>query len=355
VAMVKSKKDKFPNYDDFLEATKGRTYAPLYLFIGGEDYFSEVCVDRIIQDLLTADTKAFNLDVVYGSKADAGEVLAHAASFPMMSNRRVVVIKEFDKLLSSDSVKELVSAYVARPLESTCLVMVAEKSDFRMKPFSDLKKTGAVFSFNPLYDNQVPSWIAARCKAMGKEIDLEACRLMQAYIGNSLRAIQNELDKIFTYLGERTRVTPEDIADVVGVSRGFTVFDLQQSIGKKNIGDALRIVKRMVETGESPQLSIVMLTRYFHIVWKVQDMLKYGVSESEICTAIKISPYYFKDYAEAARRFSSSHIEHSFYSLLEADVQLKSTSPDPYHLMEMLVYTLIQDIPTGVHASAASS
>jgi DNA polymerase-3 subunit delta len=345
--MSKSQKNKFPNYDDFLEATKGKKYAPVYLFIGEEDFFSEECVDQIIQDLLTADTKAFNLDVVYGSKADASQVMAHAASFPMMSDRRVVVIKEFDKLLSGDSVKELVSAYVARPLESTCLVLLAEKPDFRTKPFTDLKKYGTVFSFNQLYDNQIPVWIAARCKKMGKEADIEACRLMQAYIGNSLRAIQNEIDKLFTYIGERTRITPEDVADVVGVSRGFTVFDLQNAIGKKNIGEAIRIVKRMTETGEPPpQLSIVMLTRYFNLVWKVQDMIKHGESDTEIIAATRISPYYFKDYAEAARRFSSSQIENSFGLLLDADVQLKSTSPDPYHLMEMLVYSLIRDIKT---------
>jgi DNA polymerase III subunit delta len=345
--MLKSKKEKFPNYDDFIEATKGKKYAPIYLFIGEEDFFSEECVDLVIQDLLTADTKAFNLDVVYGSKADASQVIAHATSFPMMSDRRVVVIKEFDKLLSDDSVKELVSAYVARPLESTCLVLLAEKPDFRTKPFSDLKKKGAVFSFNPLYDSQVPSWIAARCKNMGKEVDVEACRLMQAYIGNSLRAIQNELDKVFMYLGERTRVTPEDIADVVGVSRGFTILDLQNAIGKKNIGEAIRIVKRMIETGEKPQLTIMMLTRYFNLIWKVQDMLKHGATEPGVISATKISPYYFKDYSEAARRFSSSQIENSFGVLLEADLQLKSTSPDPYHLMEMLVYSLIHDFKSN--------
>jgi DNA polymerase-3 subunit delta len=284
---------------------------------------------------------------VYGSKADASQIMAHAASFPMMSDRRVVVIKEFDKLLSGDSEKELVSAYVTRPLESTCLVLLVEKPDFRTKPFTDLKKSGAVFSFNPLYDNQIPAWIAARCKSMGKEADIEACRLMQAYIGNSLRVIQNELDKLFTYLGERMRITPEDVADVVGVSRGFTVFDLQNAIGKKNISEAMRIMKRMIETGEAPQLSIVMLTRYFNLVWKVQDMLKHGASEAEVIAATRISPYYFKEYVEAARRFSSSQIENSFAVLLDADLQLKSTSPDPYHLMEMLVYSLIHDIKSA--------
>jgi len=343
MAMSKTKKEKFPSYDEFLETAKGKKYAPLYLFIGQEDFLSDECVDRVIRDLLTPDTKAFNLDVMYGSKADVRDVLAHAASFPMMSDRRVVVVKEFDKLLSGDVAKEVLSAYIEHPLDSTCLILMAENPDFRTKPFTDLKKIGSVFAFHPLYDNQVPVWIANRCKIMGKEIDLEACRLLQAYIGNSLRSIYNEIEKLFTYLGDRARITPEDIADVVGVSRGFTVFDLQNAVGEKSLGEALRIVKRMIETGEAPQLTIIMLTRYFNLLWKVQEMLKQGLPESEMLSATRISPYYFKNYAEAAQRFTSDQIERCFATLLEADIRLKSSSPDPYHLMEMLVYSLIRD------------
>lgn len=348
MAVSRSKKEKYPSYNEFFETTKGKKYAPIYLFIGEEDFLIDECVDSIIQDLLTTDSKAFNLDVMYGSKADAREVLSHAASFPMMSDRRVVVVKEFDKLLSSDTAKEIFSAYITRPLDSTCLVLLVENPDFRTKPFTDFKKSGNVFAFNPLYDNQVPAWVVDRCKRMGKEIDTEACRLMQAYVGNSLRSIQNELEKLFTYLKDRKRISVEDIADVVGISRGFTVFDLQNAIGNRNLGEALRVVKRMVEIGEPPQLVIVMLTRYFSILWKIQDMLKRNVSESEIIASTRISPYYIKNYMEAAKKFSNTEVERAFAVLLEADIQLKSTSPDPYHLMEMLVYSLIRDLQPSV-------
>ena len=144
-------------------------------------------------------------------------------------------------------------------------------------------------------------------------------------------------------MGDRTRVTPEDVADVVGVTRGFNVFDLQNAIGRKNLEEALRIAKRMIEIGETPQLSIVMLTRYFSLLWKLQDMQRQGKSENEIVSAMHVSPYYYKGYAEAAARYSSAQIERSFGVLLEADIQLKSTSPDTYHLMEMLVFSLVSD------------
>jgi DNA polymerase-3 subunit delta len=342
VAWVKTKKDKFPSYDEFLNSTKEKKFAPVYLFVGEEEYFIDEAVELIINNSLTSETKPFNLDIIYGSKSDARDVISHAASFPMMSERRVVIVKEFDKLLVNDTSKEIVQTYLSRPLASTCLVLIVENPDFRTKPFNDLRKSGIVFAFHSLYDNQIPTWIANRCKKMGKEIDLEACRVLQAYVGNSLRTIQNELDKIFTYLGERPTITPEDVADVVGISRGFTVFDLQNAIGNKNLEEALRITKRMIEMGEAIQLIIVMLTRYFNLIWKVQDLISRESSESDILSATRISPYYLKNYIEAARRFSSTQIEHCFSALLEADVQLKSTSPDPHHLIEMLIYSLVR-------------
>ena len=84
---------------------------------------------------------------------------------------------------------------------------------------------------------------------------MEACRLLQAYVGNSLRAIQNELDKLFTYLGERNA---HHTGRRCGRCRCFARIHgirFTKCNREKNIAEAMRIVKRMIETGESPQLS----------------------------------------------------------------------------------------------------
>jgi DNA polymerase-3 subunit delta len=341
---MRSKKERFPTYDKFLEETKGKKYEPVYLFIGQEDFLIEECVDAIIADLLTPDTKAFNLDIVYGGRVDARDVVAHAASFPMMSDRRIVVVREFEKLLSGEAAKETIGKYLAKPLESTCLILVAENPDFRTKPFTDLKKRGAVYAFNPLYDNQVLGLIARRCALLGKEADEDACQTLHAYVGNSLRAIHNELEKLVTYIGERKKIEREDVADVVGAARGYTIFDLQTAIGKRNMDAALRIVRRMIESGETPQMIIAMLTKYFAVLWRIRELLGLKSSEADIASRVGIPPYHLKNYLEAAPRFSEGHMADALAILLKADVQLKSTSPDPSELVEMLMYSLIRDV-----------
>lgn len=328
-------------YTEFQPILRSGKFPPIILLHGDEDFLIEECVDAIIDQVVDPAARGFNLDVIYGSKADPKDVVAHASSFPMMGEKRVVLVKEFEKLVTSESSREIVSAYIDKPLDSTILLLVSLDPDLRRKPFTDLKKKATVVECKPLYDNQVPAWIAQRIKGAGKEANAEACRLLQAYVGNSLRALQNEIDKLFVFIGEKKAVTHEDVAAVVGASKGFTVFELQNAIGRKDTREAVRIVERMVESGQAPQMIIVMLTRFFIQLWKLSDPKLRRKPEGEIASEIGIPPYFLKQQLQFQANFTVEQVENALKALLEADRMLKSTSPDPHVLMDLLVIALI--------------
>jgi DNA polymerase-3 subunit delta len=328
-------------YSEFHQSIKSGKFSPIYLFHGEEDFLIDEGVQQIIAKVLDEGTKGFNLDVVYGSKAEAKDIVAHATSFPMMSARRVVVVKEFEKLATTDSAKEVISAYINKPLESTILVLVSPDPDFRKKPFTDLKKHAELVECKPLYDNQVPPWLAERIRQQGREANAEACRLIQAYVGNSLRSLQNEIDKLFVFIGDRKKVTVEDIAAVVGATKGYTIFELQNAIGRRDSKEAVKILERMLEAGQSPQMIIVMLTRFFTQLWKLSDARARRLSEQETAREIGVSPYFVKQFIEFRANFDVEQIERNFKSLLEADTVLKSTSRDPHLVLDLLIISLL--------------
>jgi DNA polymerase-3 subunit delta len=343
LAFAKSKRSGFPGYEDFQALARGGKFGPLYLFIGSEDFLIDGCVDQIVDQLVPKESRGFNLDVVYGSKADPKDVVAHASSFPMMGERRVVVVKEFEKLVATEKSKEIVGNYIQHPLETTCLVLVSPDPDLRRRPFAELKKAASIFSCNTLYDSEVPGWTTKRIQSKGKGASIDACRMLQAYVGNSLRALDNEIDKLVIFVGDRKEITTEDIALVVGASKDYTVFDLQNCIGKKNMKEALTVLSRMIESGESPQLIIVMLTRFFTTLLKISELHQRRVPESQFAAELRISPYFVKQYQEFHAAFSPAQIESAFRALLSADTTLKTTSTsDPRLIMELLVYTLVK-------------
>ena len=103
-----------------MSAIAKKEFSPVYLLHGGEDLLIEEATNAILDAALTRDERGFNLDVLYGGEADARDVVSHASSFPMMAERRVVVVREVDKLAQA----EILANYIERPLPSTCLVLV---------------------------------------------------------------------------------------------------------------------------------------------------------------------------------------------------------------------------------------
>lgn len=329
---------------EFLTSAGRGSISPVTLFHGEEDFLIDECVRRAIETTLDEGAKGFNLDVVYASKTDVQEVIAHASAFPMMGSKRVVVVKEFEKLVTTDPAKEIFKAYLEHPLSSTCLLLVSLEPDFRKKPFTDLKKLADLVECKPLYDNQVPDWVDRRIRQQGKSADPESCRLLHAYVGNSLRALQNEIDKLFIFVGEKKTIAADDVSEVVGASKGYTIFELQNAVGRKDLREALRILHAMLEAGQSPQMIIVMLTRFFQQLWKLSELKLSRTPDAEMARQAGVNPYFLKQLVQFQSNFSSGHLENSFRVLREADTIIKSISRDKQGVMDLLIYSLVKGV-----------
>ncbi|HTY60047.1 MAG TPA: DNA polymerase III subunit delta, partial [Bacteroidota bacterium] len=235
--------------------------APVYLLYGEEDLLVEEALDAVLNAALPGSDRAFNLDVVSGGDTDGVEIVARASSFPMTGDRRVVVVREADRLSAHDC--ELLAAYAEEPSASSCLLLVGTKPDMRRKPFAALKKAGRALECKRLYENQVPAWIATEVGRGKRHIEPEAAKLLPAYVGTSLREIRNELEKLYVYIGARKEITSGDVSALVGMSREFTPFELQKAVGRKEISRAMTILQEFLGAGGGVPLVIATMTNYF--------------------------------------------------------------------------------------------
>lgn len=336
-------------YKDFQPVIKSKKFAPVYLFYGSEDYLIDQCVDGIVHTILDDGMKGFNFDTLYGSKANAQEVVAVASAFPMMSEKRVVIVKEFEKLVTEDTSKEILATYIERPLNSTCLILISLEPDFRKKPFTDLKKHAQLVECKALYDDEVPDWIEDYVRSLGRKITPEAVVLLQEQVGNSLRALANEVNKILIFIGERPQITLEDVASVVGASKGYTIFDLQNEIGRKDLAKALAVLGTMLQQGQNAQKIITMLTRFFIQLWKLSDPNIHRLPSSDIAKEIGVHPYFLRQLKQFQANYTAPQIEKNFGYLLKTDTVLKTTSRDPKIVLDLLVYSLIKEEHESQH------
>lgn len=311
-----------------------------YLFWGEEDYLIEEAVRRIISRAIEPEAADFNLDTFYGNETSGAKVLQTASAYPFMGERRVVMIKEVQKMAPTDI--EVINRYLSKPSPATCLILIATKLNFTFKANKELKNKCLSLEFKNLYDRQIPGWIKQFLGNQKIEIADDAVRLLQENVGSSLRALVNELNKVMLNLGGRQRIEGNDVRQVVGISRGYSVFDLSNLIGLKNLEAALAIISRMIESGESPIGILAMITRQFGILLKLKFAMKKGETQAQLAATAGVPFIFLNDYLPQVKNYTIAQLQRGFSYLLEADVQLKSSGQKPRLILELLVYNLIR-------------
>lgn len=338
--MAKSR-EKF-DMEAFYSSLKKKNFAPVYFFYGDEDYLIEECVDAIVESAVDPAMKEFNFDLLQGSEVDAKKILSIASSYPMMAEQRVVIVKDFERTAKKES-EDLYAAYFDKPSPTTVLVLIASSPDFRRKPYTILKKSAVCGEFRPLYDNETIAWIESRLKKLKRGIDPQAVALLHSFVGNSLRELANEIEKTLIAIGDKSTVSAADIERVVGVSREFTVFELANKVGEKNIAKALEIADHLVNSGENAVPIIAALATHFVKLYKLHDAVRQKKPDNELAQIAGVHPFFLKSYLQHLRNFKLEEIENAFLILSEADLAAKSSGD-----AKLILTKSITEIVSGI-------
>ncbi len=328
-----------PKRINFLELSNriesGRT-DHLYHFTGEEDFLKEDAWRKVCSILVPEDLKSFNLSLLHGSETSAVEIINEASTPPINSEKRVVVVLDVHKL--SPFYKDILLSYLPKLPHFTCLILISPKLTSRAKFYSALDKLATVVDFPRLYDNQVPAWIEAKVREYGKQMERGALRTLHDHVGNNLSDLANEIEKLVRYVGDRKSINSLDVESVVGLSKTYNIFQLNDAIGQRDCSKALEILRNLFLMGEKPGTLIYRLTEHFERLIKVKGLApRKGVSLSAV---LKVHPYFVQKYPTQAGNFRQDQLESGLILLYQTDVGLKSSLMPDKILMELLVYNL---------------
>ncbi len=328
-------------FEQIMGDIKNRKFKPVYFLMGEEPYFIDAITDYIEKNLLKEDEKAFNQTVVYGADVDLGQILNAAKRFPMMAEYNLVIVKEAQNVKgldgSSEGNADPFALYVENPLKSTVLVInyKGKKLDSRRKLAKLIDKEQVLFESKTLYDNQVGRWITDYLKGRGVSIEPNAAEIMAAHLGNKLSTIVMELDKLKLAVGENGTITTADVERNVGISKDFNVFELQNALGARDVYRSALIAKHM---GAMPKHSIIpdiaALYGFFTKIMILHSMS--GSSPAEQAAALKVNPYFMKDYQTAARSYSLRQCAQIISILREYDAYSKGIDAPPVDDADLL-------------------
>ncbi len=331
-------------YNAVLKDLKAGKFKPVYFLQGEEPYFIDEVSNYIMHNVLDEGERDFNQSLLYGKDTDVLTILNEAKQYPMMADYRVVIVKEAQEL--SRTIANL-HDYILNPTHTTILVICYKykKVDGKTKFAKDLKKLDYIMLSEKVRDYKIPEWIIAQGKLKGLTIAPNAAMLLSENLGDDLSKIMKTFDKLLIVLEGETVVDEKTVYKHVGVSREYTVFQLQKALAKKDILKANTIANHF---GNNPKnyplvVTVSILYGFFSKVLKYHA-LNGKVSQGELAGKLGVAPFFVKDYQEAAQKYSMGKLAKIIGYLRETDLHSKgvgNSSVDHKELIRELIFKIM--------------
>lgn len=233
-------------------ALKSRTFDPVYLLSGDDEFRKDAAVRELMDAAVDPSTRDFNLEVRRGGELSAEALDALLGTPPMLAERRVVVVRDVDKL--KKDARGMLDRYLKRPASDLLLVLVAPAG---AKLDKSLTSHGTAVEFEPLTGDRLPRWVAYHAEhVLGHPITPEATALLIEAVGPDLAQLALELEKLASYASDT--IDEHAVSDVVGVRRGESLGDLLDAVAAKDATRALALLPGVLQQPKTTAVSIVM-------------------------------------------------------------------------------------------------
>ena len=342
-------------YEEVMMNVKQGKYAPAYMLCGKEPYYIDKVADYIEQNVLDEMAREFDQTIIYGKDLPGGDVspvVGAARGFAMMGGYKVIIVKEAQNIKKW----EALAMYIENPQPSTILVFCYKygSPDKRLNLFKNWEKRGGVLmESDQLKDYQVEKWIRdyvvqrnAELKANGDEvqIDEKVTKILADSIGTDLTQVVGALQKLIDGRPEGVKLIDAALVERnIGISKDFNVFELQDALVKGDVLKANRITQYFASSKDHPMVKELGILYGFFANLMIYHYLP-DKSDRAVASALGINPYFVKDYANAAKRYSAGKTFAIIGYFRDTDARLKginNPSAKDADLWKELIYKIM--------------
>ena len=333
-------------YEEIIKDIKAGKISPVYCLMGDEPYYIDRLEMLITDKVMPKENRDFDMDLLYGADVDAVRVADSCQQYPMMGEKRLVVVREFQQMKSS---QDALAAYVKKPSPTTVLVICHKNGnlDKRKSLGKNIDKAGVVFESKRVYENSLPSFIQNYLKASGKVIEPKAVQMLVEHVGADLMRMSSELDKLQIAMPEgENRVSAALVEAQTGMSKEFNNFELISALAQKNKPQAAKIVKYF---GSNPR-SFALPATLSQLFTFFSDLMQayYSPEKTEKGVALWLDKPEWKvrnEIMPAMKRYKGKRVMEILSFIRETDAASKGVGgckSSPGELLLELVYQILE-------------
>lgn len=298
-----------------------RTLARVHAIVGPDSFLAEEALQGVLAAALGPD-RGESVQTLRGDECTWSRVLDAARTRSLFASRRAVVVRNAEALRGPE---DELSRYLQDPDPDVSLVLMAAKPDKRRSAWRALLAGAETHSAEPLKGARLRSRVSAEVRRRRLPLDADAIGQLVERVGQDLRRLMGELDKLEAFGLGREELTAEDVAAVLG--RGFArpYWLLGDAVAERRTGEALELAAGLLEDGEEAPLLLGAVYQSLRRVRALRALRDARASrEDKLALLPKNMAFKLPDLERAAERWSEAELAGGLDALRRADRRLKT-------------------------------
>lgn len=347
-------------------APGGVTSNTMFYLLHGNDEFT--CREHL-KKLRQQGDFAYNQDQYVGGEVSLATIVATCNTFPFLSEQRLVLLNGLPKRRRGEDTaatqsaetpaaevkgrkkksskgntesragfeKGLAEAIAGMPATTVLIIVVDEELTASSPLLKAAQEHGKVIQSTLPKGAALESWIKKRVAGMEVKISGAAVSLLTDFIGNQLRLLANELDKLATYVGAGGTIEVDHVRLLSAQVQEARIFDLTDALAQRNRTQALNLLHELLADGQHPLALLPTITSQVRSLLLVKELAAGGLRAAQIASALGSPPFVVEKALRNIGKFSTAQLENTYRRLLDTDAALKRSRLTPEMALDLLV------------------
>jgi DNA polymerase-3 subunit delta len=268
------------------------------------------------------------------SEASGEEAVAACNAGGLFSNGgRAVIVDGVERWKTADA--KAIGAYLDNPAPDTILALVADQLRRDSALAKAVGKKGQILAYD-VAKRELPDWVRSQLRERGVEVSAGTARALIELVGEDMRELACEIDKLATWSGGE-KIGEKELELLVCPRGDVAPFGLTDAWGRRDVAGALAAYELLLERASEARNALLarlaaLLASHIGRVSACQRFAQQGLGAREAATRLGKHPYVIEKAFAQARNFSDIELRRATVRLAALDLALKGGSRLPAEL-----------------------
>ena len=330
----------------FLKQPDKTPPGPIAAVFGAERLLKQLAIQELLRIAFNGQTEEADPLRFAGKAIDFAAVIDSLRTVAMWTPRQVVIVEEADEFVSEH--RAALEKYLEKPARKGVLILDVKSWPSNTRLAKKTAEIGLPIDCNPLKLPELLTWLVERARSrLDKSLDRGAAQLLTELAGTDLGLLDQELEKLASYIGQEKKIDNEAVRKLVGGWKAETTWKMLDSVRDGHLAEALVLLDKLLRMGEPGMKLLGGIQYVYRPIARATELSRGGMPLHSALSDAGVKPFAITPTQTYLKRLGRPRAEQILNSLLQMDVDLKGWSALPERvLLERLLVRLSGAVPT---------